>query len=170
MRSATLRRRRPARGSIEQSNRLVNERVEGRNGSGCRGEQVQSGEVVPRQRHPELAIELFAVEHGETTDLVRLTVQRGRVLVGVGLPQPILSDSKRLGDRQDSPVEQAEVRLQLGREPHGLGTNGSDLSQEPQRDLALRHVVQDAERDDGARTALPALAAAWPPQSAPTRR
>ena len=85
------------------------------------------------------------------SEIVRLTVECGRVLVGVRLPQPILSDAKRLGDRQDAPVEQAEVRLQLGRELHGLGTNGGDLSQETERDLALRDVVQEAERDDGAR-------------------
>ena len=133
-----------------EANRLGNERVDGRSGSGRRGEQVRSSEVIPRDRHPELAIEVFAAEHGETIEIVRLTVERGRVLVSVRLPQPILADAKRLRGRQDAPVEQAEVRLELGRESHGPGTNGSDLSQEPKRDLTLRDVVQEAERDAGA--------------------
>ena len=85
--------------------------------------------MIPRHRHPELAIEVFALERGKTMDIVRLAVERDRVLVGVRLLQPVLPDSKRLGDRQDAVVEQAEVRLQLGRESRGLGTNGSDFSQ-----------------------------------------
>src|SRR5580765_2743638 len=68
-------RRRPANGSIEQANRLGNERIEAWNGSGRRGQQGRSGALILSHRHPELAIEVRAADHGETIEIFFLPVE-----------------------------------------------------------------------------------------------
>ena len=107
--------------------------------------------MIAGQREPELTVEICAADHLQAIEIARLSFERGGVVVSVRLAEAILSDAMGVGDRDDPPVEQAEVHLQIGRKPHRLGTERGDLSQQPERDLTLGHVVQPAERYDGVR-------------------
>ncbi|HXU05297.1 MAG TPA: hypothetical protein VN903_30265 [Polyangia bacterium] len=140
---------RSSNGSIEEANRLGDERIEARDGARRRSEQGRGGSTIAGQREPELTVEICAADHRQAIEIARLSFERGGVVVRVRLAEAILSDAMGVGDRDDSPVEKAEVRLQIGREPHGLRTESGDLSQQAERDLTLRHVVQSAERHDG---------------------